>query len=126
MYGSDSKADQFEIWIDSQYPFSDTDHNQASSVNNSVWVAGLYWLSKLNLKTCFYEWVSNNKSSRFEKICNPKNGMYVTAFTIEDSDLILRLTTSAICTSGWMFLIPRKGAILELKPNLDVKNTELL
>ena len=54
---------------------------------------------------------------------------YVKAFTIEDSDLILRLMTSAICTSGWMFLIPRKeqkGSILELKPNLDVKNTELL
>ena len=42
MYGSDLKADHFEIWIDSQYPFSDTDHNQASFVNSYVWEAGLY------------------------------------------------------------------------------------
>ena len=69
MYGSDSKADQFEIWIDSQYPFSDTDHNQASSVNSSVLVAGLYWLSKLNPKTCFYKWLSNNKSlTKIQKV----------------------------------------------------------
>ena len=40
---------------------------------------------------------------------NPKNATHVKAFTIENSDLILRLMTSVICTSGWMFLIPRKG-----------------
>ena len=51
MYGSDSKADHFEIWIDSQYPFSDTDHNQASSVNSNVWVAKLTF--KMKSKTFF-------------------------------------------------------------------------
>ena len=98
MYGSDSKGDQFEIWIDSQYPFSDTDHNQASCVNSNVWVAKLTF-NILKSKTCL-------KRSNYKKIginMNQKNATHVKAFTTEDSDLILRLMTFAICTSGWMF-----------------------
>ena len=96
--GSDSKADQFEIWIDSQYPFSDTDHNQASCVNSNVWVAKLTF-NILKSKTCL-------KRSNYKKIginMNQKNATHVKAFTTEDSDLILRLMTFAICASGWMF-----------------------
>ena len=71
MYGSDSKADHFEIWIDSQYPFSDTDHNQASSVNSSVW--GTFKIKPKNM----FSWVGliikvQQKYKRLEKIYNPK------------------------------------------------------
>ena len=69
IYGPDSKADQFEIWIDSQYPFSDTDHNQASSVNSFVWVSGLTF--KIRSKSIFFKsWsISWNKDAPKKLLC---------------------------------------------------------
>ena len=70
-------------------------------------------------KTCFQE----VQLKKVEINMNPKNATHVKAFTSEDPDIILRLMTSAICTSGWLFLIPRKGAKLKVVLSQKVQDS---